>query len=661
MSAAIKVKRFQAQESEFTQTGRNRTDVNIPASVGFSDLTGSKVILDMHVDVYQGTGDNAIKVPLPVSFGNQEMVGGAQALIRNSKVTSAQNGLLNERRWANVLDANIEWYSQSRAQEDAQSLTGWSTTNAYGIDRVSELPDCPFIMYRQPSPGVLSVSSAAGDAAYTRRAEIPVAWKHIDNFGNMAQFPHMSVGDLNYHIEFEDQIQTVFPAAMPSRALVPCVNTAAVANKLKTLELVPTASNLYRAPQVGDLVTAYFLNSTTGAVFCPKFTAGVSVAEIDQIATVLLAGGVYTVTLADGFDTAGATDSCTKILLAYWSPAENSAIVSNNLPLPIANNTAGAVAGGVAAPIVFAVNTPGGIQGTLVNGTGPFTTAVAGDSFKSCPWYVGAPVTLCGVDADTPVRLETFISSITVDGSTYATSIVLQDTLTLSGATGLRVPSLTYRDSKTSGDVFTGAAVKFTCNWVVDELYLELLQLQLTPSMMEKAMKQMSNTEIPFYDQLLVQKNMPQTNIHTEVLALPANCVGVSILTPQNQSLVSGFDNCNHYRFALNGKETTNQDIYVGPAVTVGRQIHNVLLREHLLNIGRQLRKFDAPKFCYDINFDKATHAMFGLVVPMVPMETVMQVQLFADNDAMASKNIYFVQHVERVLKLGAAGKAQIM
>jgi hypothetical protein len=52
---------------------------------------------------------------------------------------------------------------------------------------------------------------------------------------------------------------------------------------------------------------------------------------------------------------------------------------------------------------------------------------------------------------------------------------------------------------------------------------------------------------------------------------------------------------------------------------------------------------------------------MFGLVVPMVPMETVMQVQLFADNGTMASKNIYFVQHVERVLKLGAAGKAQIM
>jgi hypothetical protein len=138
------------------------------------------------------------------------------------------------------------------------------------------------------------------------------------------------------------------------------------------------------------------------------------------------------------------------------------------------------------------------------------------------------------------------------------------------------------------------------------------------------------------------------------------NTVGVSVLTPQNLSLVSGFDNCNRYRFALNGKETTNQDIQVGSAVVAGRQIHNVLLREHLLNIGKQLKKYDAPKFCYEIDVVSATHAMYGLVVPMVPAETIMQLQLFADS-AMASKNIYFVMHVQRVLKLGAGGKAMIM
>ena len=651
--AAIKVKRFNANESEFTQNGRNRTEVLVPASVGFTDLTGSKVILDMHVDVLQG----ATKVALPVTFGNHEMVSGAQALLRNSRVVSADNGLLNERRYANVIDANLDWYSQSRAQEDQHSLTGYSNTQSYGIDRASALPDCPFIIYNRPSLAQPSTETQA----YTRRAEVPVAWKHVDNFGTMSQFPNVAVGNLTYELEMENQIQTVFPAAMPSRAFVPCVTTAAVANKLKTLTLVHKTDQLYRLPQVGDLCTAYFLNSTDAAPYAPAYTVGVSVAILDEITAVSIVSKTIAVTLKNGFAVTTATASCTKILLGYFSPLELDPNTPNQLPIPISNNItpSGGVVGNAAAPVVFPPNKLGGIEATL-NATGTLT--VTADAFKSLPWYPGAPVVLAGIDSNTdvPVRVETFVTKVTVDviGATFNTSIELADTLASVGA--LRSPSLTFRDNKSNGDLFTSEATKFSCAWTIDELYLEVLQLQLTPSMMEKAMKSVSNLEIPFYDQLLVQKNMPETTVHTEVLSLMPNTVGVSVLTPQNLSLVSGFDNCNRYRFALNGKETTNQDIQVGSAVVAGRQIHNVLLREHLLNIGKQLKKYDAPKFCYEIDVVSATHAMYGLVVPMVPAETIMQLQLFADS-AMASKNIYFVMHVQRVLKLGAGGKAMIM
>jgi hypothetical protein len=651
--AAIKVIRFQANESEFTEQGRNRTEVSVPASVGFTDLTGSKVVLDMHVDVFQG----ATRVPLPVTFGNQEMVAGPQSLIRNSRVVSSSNGLLNERRYANVIDANLDWYSQSRAQEDQHTLTGYSNTQSYGIDRASGLPDCPFIMYSRPTPTVASTATPA----YTRRAEVPVAFKHIDNFGNMPQFPNLAVGNLTYNIEFENQVQTVFPAAMPSRAFVPCVDTAAVANRLKTLTLQYKANQLYRLPQIGDLCTAYFLNTTDTAAYAPLFTAGVSVAVLDEIIAVSIVSNTVAVTLKTGFGVTTATAACTKILLGYFSPMELDPLTPNTIPVPICNNiTPSGGAGNAAAPVVFARNTLGGIEATL-NAVGTLTTTR--DAFKSLPWYVGAPVTLAGIDSnsDTPVRIETFIASVTVDvigGSpTYNTSIVLVDTLATVGV--LRSPSLTFRDSKAVGNVFTSEAAKFTCTWTVDELYLELLQLQLTPSMMDKAMKSLSNVELPFYDQLLIQKNMPSTTVHTEVISLLPNTVGVSVLTPQNLSLVSGFDSCLRYRFALNGKETTNQDINVGSAVIVGRQIHNVLLREHLLNIGKQLKKYDAPKFCYEIDVVSSTHAMYGLVVPAVPAETIMQLQLFSDV-AMASKNIYYVLHVQRVLKLGG-GKAMVM
>ena len=673
MSAAIKVKRYQANESDFTKTGRNRTEVKVPASVGFSDLTGSKVILDMHATVMEGS----TIVPLPVAFGNGEMIGGAQALLRNSRVISAQNGLLNERRYANVIDANLDWYTSSRAQEDAHASFGNSTTTSFGVDPASGLPDCPFIVYSRPSLEL----PVASNPAYTRRAEIPVAWKHIDNFGNMSQFPHINVGDLTYDLEFESQIDTVFPAPMPSRAPVPCYNQNAVGGKLQTLTLYPTSANLYRPPQVGDVCTAFFQESTgTIACFAPRavpsgmgaFTCGA--AAMDQIATVTLTSGLYTVTLLNGFAVAGATDLCTKIMLSYFSPAELDGNTDNKIPLPLGANIYGSstvIGGAGGAPITFIPNSLGGIEATLHNAVAaPNNFTVTADAYKSIPWYVGAPVTLSGIDANAnsgtgaPVRLETFISQIDVDVATKNVLVRLQDTITLTAGGGptysLAVPCLTFRDSKVTGDVFTGATAKFTCDWNVDELYLELLQLQLTPSMMQAAMKQMSNLEIPFYDQILVQKNMPSTTVHTEVLSLPANTVGMTVLTPQNLTLISGFDNCTSYRVALNGKELTNQDITVGNADQVGRQIHNVLLREHLINIGRQLKKYDAPKFCYDINVDAATHAMYGVVVPQVPVETIFQIQLFATN-AMASKNIYFVHHIERVLKLGGAGKAMIV
>lgn len=665
MSAAIKVRRMQANESEFTKTGRTRTEVKVPASVGFSDLTGSKVILDSHVTVKEGS----TVVPLPVTFGNYEMIGGAQSLIRNSRVVSAQNGLLNERRYANVIDANLDWYGKSRAQEDVHATFGWSNTNSYGVDPASGLPDCPYIVYARPSAAQPSTTTKA----YTRRAEVPVAWKHIDNFGNISQFPHINVGDLTYHIEFEDQIDVVFPAPMPSRAPVPCVSTAAVANKLKTLTLQATASALYRPPQVGDLCTAYFLEATgTNVCYAPRAVASgmggftSSAATMDEIATVSLSSGVYTVTLLNGFSVAGATDSCVKILLSYFAPSELDGNTANKIPLPLGANiyqSASVVGGSGGAPITFIPNSLGGIEATL-NDAGTLT--VTPDAYKSIPWYPGAPVTLTGLDAhaNAPVRLETFISQVDVDPITFDVKVYLEDTISLTASTGtysLAVPCVAFRDSKMTGDVFTGTPVKFTCEWTVDELYLELLQLQLTPSMMDKAMKQMSNIEIPFYDQLLVQKNMPATTIHTEVLSLPANTVGMSVLTPQNLSLVSGFDNCNRYRIALNGKELTNQDIVVGNANQVGRQIHNVLLREHLLNIGMQLKKYDAPKYCYDVSVpNEPTHAMYGVVIPQVPVETIFQIQLFADNN-MASKNLFFVHHIERVLKLGGAGKAQVM
>lgn len=637
--AAIKVKRFHADQSNFTKTGRNRCEVQVPASVGFTDLTQSKVILDMHVDVLEGSE----VVNVPVTWGNAEMVGGAQAMIKNSRVQSAQNPSFKlERRSANVIDANLHWYTKSRAQEDQESLQGWSTTQAYGIDRSSELPDCPFIIYNRPT----AQGQTATTAAYSRRAEIPVAYSHIDNLGSMSQFPNAAIGDLTYTLELEDQVDTVFLAQMPSRAAVACSNRAAVGSRLGSesapLTLTKPVAQYWRVPKVGDMCQVYYENTTNAGYKTPLTS------NSDEIISVTVVDGKYVVALKTGFATTGATDACTQIYLFYYAANEMFSVGAPNIPVAgTITADAGGLAGSADAPLVFAINTPGGLVATSA------AAAVTPDCLASCQWYPGQPVSLIGVPGgggNNPTLVETMVSSVKVNGTNL--DVVLADPLDVGIGNTLIAPSLAHRDSKNN--------VKFTCTWYIDEIYLELLQLQLTPAQMDKVTKQLSSIEMPFYDQLLIQKNMPACSIHTDVISLMPNCVGLSVLTPQNLSLVSGFDGAARYRFALNGKETTNQDILVGDAASTGRQIHNILLREHFANMGKQLKKYDAPKVCYANPDTTATHAMYGLVVPQVPQETICQLQLFS-NGTMANKNIYYVQHIERVLKFGAGGKVQLM
>jgi len=637
---SVKLRRYHANESNFAKGGRLRTEINVPASVGVSDLTSSKLILDMHMVVQQGTTD----VLLPVTFGNQQQVG-AQALIRNTAVISQTYGILNERRNQNVLSANLDWYQTSRAQEDQQSLLGHSTNANYGVDRMNLLPDNPFIVWKKPS-ALTGAAAAVTESAVTRRAEIPVAWKHIDNFATMPQFPNFGISDLTYRLEFEDQINVAFPARMPFSAGEPCDNRSAVGSLLGAatapLTLTKTTANYFRAPQQGDIACAYFIQSTTGSgSYKYPAASGANSSGLDEIASVTTAGGKYVVTLKNGFATTAATEACQGITLFYCSAAEMQGTGAFPLPLDAAMTGAtGDVFGSAAAPIVFSLNAVGGIQ------TSQYDQSITLDALNSCPWYVGAPVTFTAVGGSSAqvVRHETTIASVTVNGNDLEITLSTPYDGTAIGATNLVQCSLTYRDS------YNGT--KFNVSWNVDEVYAELHQIQLTPQQMAKAKSSMANMELPWVDQMLVQRNMPDgATAHTEVLQALANTIGLAVITPQNLTLLSGFDGCSRYRFSINGKDCTNQDIVVGSADLKGRQIHNYFLKTFFGNLGQTLKKYDAPQYDFVCTADKATHAMYPLIIPSLPQESVVQVQLFSDT-SMSGKNIFYTFFRQRVLKI---------
>jgi hypothetical protein len=633
---SIKIKRFHANESDFKMTQRNRTEVNILSDIGFTDLTSSRAIADMHIDVLQGT----TTVLLPATFGNQEMVG-AQALIKNTRVVSQQFGLLNERRNQNVIDANCDWYVKSRAQEDAESLTGSSTTSNYGFDRLSGLPDSPFISYSRPAvkeTGVIELSA-------TRRAEIPIAWKHLDSFASIDSFPNIALGNLTYNVEFEDQIQVVSPANMPSRAGVACDSGEGSVQ----YPLIPTptvAAGFWRAPKVGDLVTAYYTEVSGGTYTAwDPVLIEASLGHSPEITSVTVVNGKYNILLSQPLPKHGGASSMATIFMFYSSQNEQFE-VNNQLPVPIAQPIVGASnVGSAAHPLVFVPNSCGGLVQN--NGTGITGTDVA---FGTCPWYVGAPVTLFVYDDiahPVTTRVETTIEVLTIAANGNL-EVVLSDTIAVT--VGAQTPCLAFRDSYANS--------KFTVNWNIDEFYLELFKINLTGSQMAVAQKALENLEIPYTDQLLVQKNMQTTNVHTETINCPPNTIGCSLLSPDNLTLLSHFDGLSNYRWSLNGREVTNQAIIVGGSNS-GRQIHNIMLKSHFGNLGLAVKKYDASNVCYVTSQDMV-HTLIPLVIPNVPAETLVQVTLVANGNPMQSKNLFFVFHVSKMLKI-SKGMVKIM
>lgn len=207
---SIKIKRYQSNEAGPFDTigGRTIANIEIPASVGFSDLHNSQVVFRMNTYAHNAAAGVLFPVFLSaLKNEHPQFIGGGQSLIRNAKVTSNQFGLLNEQRNQNVIGANMEWFQKSRSGKQA-----WAEVFSAGNDVTDTAYEatqfCPFFDYVRPT----NIGTPVITDSVNHTAEIRVPMKHIDRFADgIRQFPHMSVGDLTYKIEFENIVPVVSP------------------------------------------------------------------------------------------------------------------------------------------------------------------------------------------------------------------------------------------------------------------------------------------------------------------------------------------------------------------------------------------------------------------------------------------------------------------
>ena len=140
-----------------------------------------------------------------------------------------------------------------------------------------------------------------------------------------------------------------------------------------------------------------------------------------------------------------------------------------------------------------------------------------------------------------------------------------------------------------------------------------------------------------------------------------SGCSGLAILTPKNNEIASSIDNARRYRFAIEGKFTTNRDIQIAPLINnqaqaLGRQLHNHMLQKFYGNLGKKLLRFDSPVDNYNAaafndSLEDGNHAFYPLVTPIVGNDSIINFQLQAgDGQTMTTKEIFFVGMYPRTL-----------
>jgi len=263
-----------------------------------------------------------------------------------------------------------------------------------------------------------------------------------------------------------------------------------------------------------------------------------------------------------------------------------------------------------------------------------------------CPFYIGMPIEVnykAGGVAATAVKRK--VAKLNVTGGKV--EIVCDTAIPATGAVTEVLVSL-YIDSTA------------TVNYQINAMFLELHTLNLTPQQTEAASRALKSLQIPYLEHRLIKKVLVNTQDYAESLHVDAGCSNIAVLTPFNNRLVSSYDNAREYRWSVDGNYITNRGITLGPNTSntgtgVANSIHKHFLQKYFGNIGKQLFSFedvweDYDKALHDDDMESDNHAMYPLVMPMMPTDVIVNFQLTSESDNMVTKEIYYLMSYPRSL-----------
>ena len=260
------------------------------------------------------------------------------------------------------------------------------------------------------------------------------------------------------------------------------------------------------------------------------------------------------------------------------------------------------------------------------------------------PWYVGCPLVFRYEDNGAKTGASSIASLTATDAGI---EIVLTTPLPATG-TGVQATFLSATQYISNDATF---------EWSIDEVFLEMHELQLTPKQFEQTIAMTQNLSIPWMEYRLQKKTMAASAFYSDNILVDPLCLGMFILTPKSSELTSSLDTAIRYRFSIDGTPVDDRDIPLGPITNptgtgAARQLQNYKLIKFMENMGFPLKRFDTPKAGYDQATDLIdhTHHMYPLILPIKSVSQIVSIELNASG-AMAQKDVYYVMLYQRELK----------
>jgi hypothetical protein len=618
---SIKIKRIQSMESgafNSYDNGRLRAHIEVPSSMGFSDLENSQVVFRMNT-VVSGNDSGLIKsgtittAGTGYADGDQDLTGGTGT---GARATIAQGG-------GAINAITIINQGTGYTAGDVLSVAGGNGDGRYTVGAVADLGNLipSFLGGSDPSDFAKCVDNGGGQALI-RNARVTSR-----EYGMLNERRDQNVvsGNLDYYTKYNAQADAWHS-----------FNGGGALESHNMTQYNSTQDSLFldsRRPQV--LGTRIAQATPADATQPVSAEVRIPMKHIDS--------------MADGtrqFPHMAVGDLTYRLEFEPASGRRVTGLAQKNGQNDCEDYTNGT--GGAVELGAFADGDATKVPISYRYIKGDADSNVTNDNLGFCPFYLGQPVSVSHTAGGVTVVHKTFISGLNVTAGLF--KVELDQSIAV--ANGVAVSDIHITPH-------FGASTKV--DWNIDDIFLELHCLQLTPQQLQSAQSAMESLSIPFTDYRLVKKVLNQTGDYSEMIQTDAGCSGLAVLTPLNNEIASSIDKARRYRFAIEGKFTTNRDIQIAPLInnqaqSLGRQVHNHMLQKFYGNLGKKLLRFDTPVDNYDANnlasaLEDRNHAFYPLVTPIVGNDSIINFQLQAESGQnMQTKEIFYVAMYPRTL-----------